>query len=149
MQEQTVNASSLTGYFFTINGSDNTPIPVGTYSTYNMKYTTKGAMIKFTSPAGYYFSDTNRLIAGIASPSDKTYIWTTVLNVVGDGYNNGEGAFSNGLGPVTLNGYVPQGAIVATILPAFDNSLPNIVIQECIVRMELNQSFSLIFDNSS
>jgi hypothetical protein len=147
-QEQTVNASSLTGYFFNINGSDNTPIPIGTYSTYNMKYVTKGAMMKFTAPSGYYFSDTNRLIAGIASPSDKIYIWTTVLNVVGDGYNNGEGAFSNGLGPVTLNGYVPQGAIVATIIPAFDNSLPNILIQESIVRMELNQSFSLIFDNS-
>jgi hypothetical protein len=147
-QEQTVNASSLTGYFFNVNGSDNTPIPVGTYSTHTMKYTTKGAMMKFIAPAGYYFSDTNRLVSGIASPSDKTYIWTTVLNVVGDGYNNGTGAFSNGLGPVTLNGYVPQGAIVTTILPAFDNSLPNIVIQECIVRMELNQSFSLIFNNS-
>ena len=147
-QEQTVDANSLTGYFFNINGSDNTPIPIGTYSTYNMKYATKGAMIKFIAPSGYYFSETNRLIAGIASPSDKTYVWTTVLNVVGDGYNNGEGAFSNGLGPVTLNGYIPQGAIVSTILPAFDNSLPNIVIQECIVRMELNQSFSLIFNNS-
>ena len=147
-QEQTVDANSLTGYFFNINGSDNTPIPIGTYSTYNMKYATKGAMIKFIAPSGYYFSETNRLIAGIASPSDKTYVWTTVLNVVGDGYNNGEGAFSNGLGPVTLNGYIPQGAIVSTILPAFDNSLPNIVIQECIVRMELNQSFSLVFDNS-
>lgn len=147
-EEQTVDASSLTGYFYNINGSDNTPIPVGTYSTHNMKYATKGAMIKFIAPSGYYFNISNRLVAGIASPSDKTYIWTTVLNVVGDGYNNGEGAFSNGIGPVTLNGYVPQGAIVSTILPAFDNSLPNIVIQECVVRMELNQSFSLIFDNS-
>jgi hypothetical protein len=147
-QEQTVDANSITGYFFNINGSANTPIPVGTYSTYNMKYATKGAMIKFIAPSGYYFSETNRLIAGIASPSDKSYVWTTVLNVVGDGYNNGEGAFSNGLGPITLNGYIPQGAIASTILPAFDNSLPNIVIQECIVRMELNQNFSLIFDNS-
>jgi len=105
-------------------------------------------MIKFIAPPGNYFSETNRLVAGIASPSDKSYVWTTVLNVVGDGYNNGEGAFSNGLGPITLNGYIPQGAIVDTILPAFDNSLPNIVIEECIVRMELNQSFSLIFNNS-
>ena len=147
-EEQTVDVNSITGYFYNIIGSANTPIPVGTYSSYNMKYATKGAMIKFIAPPGNYFSETNRLIAGIASPSDKAYVWTTVLNVVGDGYNNGEGAFSNGLGPITLNGYIPQGAIVDTILPAFDNSLPNIVIQECIVRMELNQSFSLIFDNS-
>jgi hypothetical protein len=147
-QEQTVDANSLTGYFFNISGSDNVPIPVGTYSTYNMKYVTKGAMIKFIAPSGYYFDSNNRLVAGIAGPSNPTYIWTTVLSVVGDGYNNGEGAFSNGTGPVTLNGYVPQGAIVSTVLPAFDNSLPNIVLQECIVRMELNQSFSLIFNNS-
>ena len=147
-QEQTVDASSLTGYFFNISGSDNVPIPVGTYSTYNMKYVTKGAMIKFIAPSGYYFDSTNRLVAGIAGPSNPTYIWTTVLSVIGDGYNNGEGAFSNGTGPITLNGYVPQGAIVSVVLPEFDNSLPNIVIEECRVRMELNQSFSLIFNNS-
>jgi hypothetical protein len=147
-QEQTVDANSLTGYFYNINGSDNTPIPVGTYSTHNMKYATKGAMMKFVAPSGYYFSDTNRLISGIPGPSDKTYLWTTVLNVTGDGYNNGQGSFSNGTGPITLNGYVPQGAIVSTILPAFDNSLHNTVIYEAQVRMELNQSFSLIFDNS-
>ena len=147
-EDQTVDANSITGYFFNINGSANTPIPVGTYSTYNMKYATKGAMIKFIAPSGYYFNESSRLVSGIAGPSDRSYIWTTVLNVIGDGYNNGEGAFSNGTGPITLNGYVPQGAIVSTILPAFDNSLPNIVLQECRVRMELNQSFSLIFDNS-
>jgi hypothetical protein len=147
-QVKTVNANSLTGYFYNISGSDNVPIPVGTYSSYNMKYVTKGALIKFIAPSGYYFNETNRLVSGIAGPTDKNYIWTTVLNVIGDGYNNGEGAFSNGTGPITLNDYVPQAAIVSTIIPAFDNSLPNIVIQECIVRMELNQSFSLLFNNS-
>ena len=147
-QVQTVNTNSVTGYFYNISGSDNVPIPAGTYSSYNMKYVTKGALMKFIAPSGYYFSETNRLVSGIAGPSNKNYIWTTVLNVIGDGYNNGEGAFSNGTGPITLNAYVPQTAIVSTILPAFDNSLPNIVIQECIVRMELNQSFSLLFNNS-
>ena len=147
-QVQTVNTNSVTGYFYNISGSDNVPIPAGTYSSYNMKYVTKGALMKFIAPSGYYFSETNRLVSGIAGPSNKNYIWTTVLNVIGDGYNNGEGAFSNGTGPITLNAYVPQTAIVSTILPAFDNSLPNIVIEECRVRMELNQSFSLLFNNS-
>jgi hypothetical protein len=147
-QGKTVNANSLTGYFFnTANNVDN-PIPVGTYSTYNAKYITKGAMLKFTAPDGYYFDNSNRLVSGIASASDKTYIWTTVLNVIGDGYNNGQGAFSNGTGPITLNGYIPTGAICSVVLPAFENSLPNSVIQECIIRMELQQSFSLMFDNS-
>jgi hypothetical protein len=147
-KESTVDANSVTGYFFNISGSNEVPIPIGTYSTYSMKYATKGAMIKFTAPAGYYFDSNNRLVAGIPGSSNATYIWTTVLNVVGDGYNNGEGQFSNGTGPVTLNAYVPEGVIVTQIIPAFDNSLPALVIQECITRMELNQDFSLVFNNS-
>ena len=147
-KESTVDANSVTGYFYNISGSNEVPIPIGTYSTYSMKYATKGAMIKLTAPAGYYFDSNNRLLAGIPGSSNATYIWTTVLNVVGDGYNNGEGQFSNGTGPVTLNAYVPEGVIVTQIIPAFDNSLPALVIQECITRMELNQDFSLVFNNS-
>lgn len=147
-KESTVDANSVTGYFYNISGSDEIPIPIGTYSTYSMKYATKGAMIKFTAPAGYYFDSNNRLVAGIAGTSNPTFIWTTVLNVIGDGYNNGVGQFSNGTGPVTLNAYVPEGVIVTQIIPAFNNSLPALVIQECITRMELNQDFSLVFNNS-
>jgi hypothetical protein len=147
-QTSTVNANTLTGYFYNIqNGGDN-PIPVGTYSTNAVKYITKGALLKFTAPAGFYFDNNNRLVNGIVSPTDKTYIWSTVLNVVGDGYNNGTGSFSNGTGPITLSGYVPTDAILSVILPAFDNILPNSVIQECRVRMELQQNFSLVFNNS-
>ncbi len=147
-QTNTVGSNSLTGYFFNELSNIENPIPLGTYSTYNAKYITKGAMLKFTAPAGFYFDANNRFVSGIAGPSDKTYIWTTVLNVIGDGYNNGQGGFSNGTGPVTLNGYIPTGAICSEVLPAFENSLPNSVIQECIIRMELQQSFSLVFNNS-
>jgi hypothetical protein len=147
-KESTVDANSVTGYFYNISGSNEVPIPIGTYSTYSMKYVTKGALIKFTAPSGYYFDSNNRLVAGIAGPSNPTYIWTTVLNVIGDGYNNGEGQFSNGTGPVTLNAYIPEGVTVTQIIPAFDNSLPALVIQECITRMELNQDFSLVFNNA-
>jgi len=147
-QTKTVNANSMTGYFYNIvNGGDN-PIPVGTYSTYNAKYITKGAMLKFTAPSGYYFDVNNRLVNGVPSPSDATYIWTTVLNVVGDGYNNGAGGFANGTGPITLNAYIPTTAILSVVIPSFSNTLPNTVINECITRIELQQDFSLVFDNS-
>jgi hypothetical protein len=147
-QGKTVDANSMTGYFFNIDNNADTPIAIGTYSTNNVKYITRGAMLKFVAPAGYYFNQNNRLVAGIAGPSDNTFIWTTVLNVIGDGYNNGEGGFVNGTGPVTINGYIPTDAILTTILPSFDNSLSTDIIQECIVRMELQQSFSLVFNNS-
>ena len=144
----TTDANSITGYFYNIDGSANTPIATGTYNTHNMKYVTKSALIKVTAPTGSYFDNNNRLVYGIASASDTTFYWTTVLNVIGDGYNNGEGNFSNGSGPVTLNGYIPTGAIITQVIPSFGNTLPTAVINECVIRMELNQSFSLIFNNS-
>jgi len=147
-QTSTVDASSLSGYFYNITNNVDTSIPVGTYSTTNAKYITTGAMLKFVAPAGYYFDKNNRLVSGIATPSDTTFIWTTVLNVVGDGYNNGQGSFSNGTGPVTLNGFIPTGAILSVVLPSFTNVLSNAVIQECITRLELQQNFSLVFNNA-
>lgn len=144
----TVSANTLTGYFYNITDNSELPIPIGTYSSLNVKYITPGALIKFVAPSGYYFDSNNRLVSGIPGPSNQTYIWTTVLSVVGDGYNNGQGDFANGTGPVTLNGYVPTGAIITTVLPSFDNSLSNEIIQECIIRMELQQNFSLVFNNS-
>jgi len=147
-QTSTVDANSESGYFYNVSGSQNVPIPLGIYSNKNAKYVTTGALCKFTAPTGYYFDVNNRLVPGIPGPTDRTYIWSTVLNVVGDGYNNGDGAFPNGTGPVTLNGYVPSGAILTQIIPVFDNSLSQEVIDECVVRMELAQDFTLVFNNS-
>ena len=142
----TVNSNSDTGYFYNLQGSLKVPLPTGTYNTHNLKYVTQGANLKFIAPAGYYFDTNNRLVPGIAPPSGITYFWTTVLNVVGDGYNNGVGQFTNGNGPVTLNQFVPNGAILATVIPNFENTLPSNVVTEIVTRMELNQSFSLVFE---
>ena len=147
-QTSTVDANSLTGYFYDKINTQNTPIPIGIYSTYDTKYITKGALLKFIAPTGYYFDKNNRLVAGIATPSNTTFIWITVLNVLGDGYNNGKGNYSNGTGPVTLNNYVPTSAILTTIIPSFDNSLSEEIIAECRIKMSLQQSFSLVFNNS-
>jgi len=144
-----VNGNSVNGYFYKITGNVEEPQMVGSLTRSLLRFATKGAMIKFTAPTGYYFDSNSRLIAGIAGPSDSTFIWTTVLNVVGDGSNTGQGNFSNGVGPITLNGYVPDGAICATIIPAFDNSLPVSIIQEAILRIELQQNFGLIYRNTA
>lgn len=143
-----VDTNTDTGFVYNLNGQIKIPIPVGTYNTNNLKYLTTGAMLKFTAPPGYYFDASNRLVSGVAGASDITYVWATVLNVIGDGYNNGLGSFSNGSGPIVINTYIPAGAILSTIIPAFSNKLPNTLIQEAITRMELNQNFSLVFNNS-
>jgi len=143
-----VDSSSETGYFYSLTGTIEQPQPLGTFTTTNAKYITTGALLKFVAPTGFYFDATNRLVAGVPTGGEKTYIWSTVLNVVGDGNNNGEGTFANGQGPVTLNDYVPDGVTITEIIPVFDNSLSSTVIQEAILKIELQQDFTLIFNNS-
>lgn len=143
-----VDTSSESGYVYNISGSLESPINVGTFNTNNLKYLTTGAIVKFNAPTGFYFDSDNRLKAGIPGPSDSTFIWTTIINVIGDGSNNGDGSFANGSGPIVVNGYVPDGAILTQIIPVFGNNIPSSVIQECRFRMELNQDFTLVFDNS-
>ena len=143
-----VDTGSETGFVYNMTGSLKAPISVGIFNTNNLKYLTSGSILKFNAPDGYYFDNNNRLVAGIPSSNEFTYIYTTVLNVVGDGSNNGDGNFANGAGPITLNGFVPAGVILSEIIPVFGNSIPTSVIQECLLRMELGQNFTLVFDNS-
>jgi hypothetical protein len=144
-----VDTGAESGYVFTVSGSLEQPQSVGTFNTTNLKYLTPGAILKFNAPDGYYFDlTTNRLVPGIAPSNENTYIWSTVLSVVGDGSNNGSGSFANGAGPIKVNGYVPSGVILAQIIPVFDNSLSTNLIQECLIKMELQQDFSLVFNNS-
>ena len=144
----TVDTGQESGYLYTILGSIKTPTSVGTYSSNNVKYVTTGAICRFDAPSGYYFDNNNRLVAGIAPSGSSTFIWSTVLDVIGDGSNNGDGSFANGSGPIKLNGYVPNGVILTQIIPAFDNALSQNIINEAIIRMELQQDFTLVFDNS-
>lgn len=141
----TVDSGSITGYFYVDN---NVPVAIGTFSTGNLKYVTKGAQVLMQAPTGYYFDNNNRLVAGIPGSANPTQVWTTVINVAGDGYNFGEGNFVNGSGPVVLNGYIPKGVQIKTVIPVFDNSLSTDIVDECVTRMELQQNFSLVFDNS-
>tara|TARA_R110000796_G_scaffold13839_5_gene44686 strand:+ start:2589 stop:5954 length:3366 start_codon:yes stop_codon:yes gene_type:complete len=143
-----VDSSSESGYFYTLSGTIETPAPLGIFTTTNAKYATTGAIVKLTAPSGYYFNSNNRLVSGIPSASEKNYIWSTITNIVGDGNNSGQGSFANGKGPVTLNGFVPDGVLLTQIIPVFDNSLSTVVIQEAILKIELQQDFTLIFNNS-
>lgn len=143
-----VNSNSINGYFYTIDNEIEIPLQLGIYSGNNAKYVTKGALLKFNAPSGYYFDNNNRLVSGIPQLPRQTYIWTTALQIVGDGTNFGQGIFPNGNGPVTINGFVPNGAILTQVIPVFDNSLSIDLIRESIINLELNQNFYLVFNNS-
>jgi hypothetical protein len=154
-QQSTTLANQTTGFFrnstVTSTWPSGTPIPVGNVvSTSNPFYfITPGALIKFVSPTGYYFDRNNRLVQGTPARADETLeIWASPLQVLGDGYNGGLGNLPSGAGPVTLNNFVPTGAIVDSIIPLFVTDLPldlETAISEQIV---LYRNFGLGYDNN-
>ena len=146
-QQSTTLANETTGYFKNATG---TPIPVGiSAGTLNpFYYAIVGSLIKFVPPAGYYFDRNNRLVQGSPTRADERLeIWASPMDVLGDGMNNGLGNLSSGAGPVTINNFVPTGAVVDTIIPLFVTDLPldlETTISEQIV---LYRNFGLGYDN--
>jgi hypothetical protein len=156
----TVADTNTTGYFY-VKATDGTTtnIPVGSFSSYDLKYISKGALLKFVPAPGYTcFDKNNRMKTTAYNPAagDKLFIWVGVLNLVGDGNNYGEGNLSNGSGPVALNDYIPQGAVLdnstsvpSAIIPSFDNTLSNDFVRKVLALIELKTpTISLYYDNS-
>ena len=157
-QQVTIDSASVTGYFYIIDRSDQkVPVATGTFSTYNMRYITQGSQLKFVAPPGFYFDANNRLQQGIANGNlgQRYIIWAGVVSVIGDGYNSGNGELSNGLGPITLNTYIPTGAYLddnqttpSAIIPDFSNTLSQTLVSRVLDKINLQQDFALAFDNS-
>jgi hypothetical protein len=143
--QSTTLTNETTGYFRNNLGS---PIAVGTSTTSVFQYAVVGALIKFMAPAGYFFDANNRLQLGEPTRADeKLTIWASPLSVTGDGSNGGIGNLNTGVGPVSLNNFVPTGAIVDSIIPLFITDLPLTVIQQMTEQIVLFRSFGLGYDN--
>lgn len=144
-QQSTTLANETTGYFKNANGN---AIPVGGSTTSVFKYVQAGSIIKFTAPTingiKYYFDRNNRLQPGVPTkPDESLEIWASPQAVVGDGYNGGAGNFSSGAGPVTLNNFVPTGAVVDSIIPVFITDLPLSLEQQMGDQIELFRNFGI------
>ena len=148
--QSTTLANETTGYFKNVLGA---AIPLGPYSSTNFKYVLASCLIKFVAPVvdgqSYYFDANNRLQPGVPTRADEQLeIWASPTSIVGDGYNSGNGNFSTGQGPVTLNNFVPTGAIVDTIIPVFVTDLPISVQNEMSQQILLFRNFGLGYDNT-
>ena len=151
--QSTTMANETTGYFRNTTTSatwpSGTPIPVGESTTTMFKYVIPGALIKFVPPTGYYFDRNNRLVQGTPMRADeRVEIWASPQAIVGDGYNGGLGNLSSGAGPVTINNFVPTGAIVDTIIPLFVTDLPTSIEQAMTEQILLNRNFGLGYDSN-
>ena len=144
--QSTTLANETTGYFKNAAG---TPIAIGTDSGTVFKYAAVGALIKFIPPTGYYFDKNNRLQQGTPTRAEEHLeIWASPLDIINDGMNNGLGNLTSGAGPVTINNFVPTGAIVSTIIPLFVTDLPLSLEQEMAEQIVLYRDFGLGYDNN-
>jgi len=146
-QQSTTLTNETTGYFKNATGS---PIPVGVTTSTVFKYVAVGALIKFVAPAGFYFDSNNRLQPGQPGRvNERTTIWASPQQVIGDGYNGGLGNLASGAGPVTINNFVPTGAIVDTIIPLFVTDLPLSFEQSMAEQILLYRNFGIGYDNDT
>ena len=144
-QLSTSQANTTTGYFKNTAGY---PVSLGQYTSSNARYIVVGSLVKFVPPAGYYFDANNRLAAGTPTRADeKMVIWASPLSVYLDGTNQGQGNFTNGIGPVALNNYVPTGAIAAQVIPLFVTDLPYSFEKSMIDQILLNRNFGIGYDS--
>ena len=143
------------GYFYSTNYVLNVDVPqsVGPYVSNVLKYITPGALIKFVPPktsigAAQYFLPNGKIVS---QKTNKTvdYVWSTVLQVVGDGSNVGLGNLSDGTGPIILGNRPGQGAIPTEIIPTFDSSLDSTFENDMATLCLSQRNFGLRFDSEN
>ena len=143
--ESTTLANETTGYFVNSLGY---PAAIGTYSSTVSKYIQVGSLVKFVPPTGYYFDSNNQLKLGLPTQdNDRLIIWASPTAIVLDGTNQGQGNFTTGAGPVTLNNFVPTGAIPVSVIPLFVTDLPSTVVSSITDQIVLYRNFGLGYDN--
>jgi hypothetical protein len=142
------------GYFYSRNNSldADEPQSVGpSYVSNSLKYITPGAMVKFIpplTPAGdtQYFLPNGKIVP---AKTNKTvdHMWSTVIQIIGDGSNVGTGNLSDGTGPIVLGNRPGQGAIPVEIIPSFVKTL-SYSFENDIVNLCLTQrNFGIRFDS--
>jgi hypothetical protein len=109
----------------------------------------KGTLIKFAAPAGQYFSSDNSLVLGTPNfaGGDKEYIYATVVTVIYDGTNSGQGNFPDGTGPVSLNDKIPSGAVIIEYIPTWSSSFASTVTATIVSNVLANKNFGLEYNS--
>jgi len=135
----TISTNTNTGYF-----TSGGPLVVGDFATSNLKFAKPGALIKFTSPDTRKFLNGTLVTSGTDNAEDRT--WAKLGAVVLDGANGGLGNLESGLGPITLNDVVPNGAVVSAVIPNFTTSFSTALESDIIDRIAAYEEFGLRYD---
>jgi hypothetical protein len=134
--------SESRGYFVS---TGNVPVAAGRFSQSNLQYVSPGSIVKFIPPTGFYFDQRNNLTQNVG----KTYIWSTVKQVIGDGFNSGIGTLDDGTGPVIFSTKVPSGATPVSVISRYTNSLGFSIENEIANMCMAQRNFGITIDSTS
>lgn len=142
---KTVNKTTnqTRGYFY----NAITPITIGSVTSGLRKFFVPDALVKFVPPTGKYFLPTGKLTS-IADATTTSYLWSTIIQVTGDGANGGLGALSDGTGPVLMSGVIPDGAIPVELIPKFVTTLSLGFEVEISNMVAVQTNFGLSYDQT-
>jgi hypothetical protein len=138
----TTATNTNTGYF-TSGGA----LVLGDSATSNMKFAKPGALIKFTSPDTRKFLNATLVTSTTDNAEDRA--WAKIGAVVLDGANGGVGNLESGVGPVTLNNIIPEGAVINAIIPNFTTAFSSTLEADLIDRITAYEEFGLRYDVDS
>jgi len=146
--QSTTLVNETTGFF---TNADDEPVFVGAASSSNTKFITVGSLIKFKTPElNQYFDANNRIRTGIPTQvNEKTEIWASPIQIIGDGSNGGQGNLRDGSGPVILNNFVPSGAVPVEVIPVLVTNLTNSLENSILEQLVLNRNFGLGYNNTA
>ena len=110
----------------------------GTFSSDSYVFLTQGALVKFNAPSGKYFNAQNQLVTGTPTTEfQRTSIWASIISYP-----------TPGVGNAILSVVVPSTAIVAEVIPVFENSWPSTLITTIIDNILSYKTFALRYDVS-
>jgi hypothetical protein len=101
---------------------------LGAFTSSNLRYVINDSLVKFVPPTGFRaFDKRNNLISNSTPviPGEKPYIWSKIVNILGNGTFGTDNVLSDGTGPVRLNEIVPTSAVLQVIVPKFVSDLPD------------------------
>ena len=142
----TNKSAETTGYF---QNSSGVPIQTGYFSSNNAAYITAGALIKFIPKTGYSFKNNKMVLTDVTDTDQTSYFWSKVIQVVGDGSNQLNGALNDGTGPVILSGTVPTGCYITEIIPAFVSVFSYALETQIVNLCMAERNFGLSFDRTT
>ena len=146
----TAETDASTGYFSVTDGATYTPAPIGATVSSDRKYILPNSLIKFVAPTGKYFDLDCSLKTGTPSVTGQTEsIWATVVSVVDDGTNGGQGELTSGVGAVVLNENIPTDAIPLAVYAPYSAVISPTVQQSILTQIVNNSDFGLRYNTET